>query len=157
MELSADIQEFVLSHGLTLSFVLSCMQLLSWKLSPGIWTGEITDGKNNAFSREYIFFLILFFSVQTAILIWFDKELISLNLLVNQTTLFVLNMLMFAIYVLVDLIVIDFLLYIKVKPGFMKIKGVESNYSLFHHFKYAVRLFIFGGVFCFIASILATR
>ena len=157
MEISPVIQQFLTSYGLVMAGVLCAMQLLSWTMTPNIWVAEITDGKEKGDNKGYAMYLIIFYSIITAFLVYVDGQLLnySINML-SQTSLFVFNLMMVGIYVLIDLIIIDLILYVRIKPGFMQLPGIAPVTDYFHHLKYAVRTFIVGGVFAFVASILAT-
>lgn len=155
MTIDPILQSFIVEKGLVLSAVLSSFYLLSWRLDKSIWIDQFSDNKQRGNLKGYYMFLAIQFAAVLSILIYIDDILVSGNPAFNQITLFVINLLIYGIYVLADLLVWDLLIYSKLQPKFMHLEPFGYNTSVLHHLNYTWRLALFGSVFCFLASVIA--
>lgn len=155
MNISEDILYFVAQYGLILAAMLSAVVLLSWRLDPEIWVYDLTKGAKKGNTKGYRSTLILMIVVLTGFMVHADTQVIDLNPQISQSSLFVLNILMLGMYALVKFFLIDYLIYSKIKPGFMKIDDVPFETNIFFHLRLLVLNMLYGGVFCYLAAIIS--
>lgn len=155
MNISSDLQDFIVEKGLLLSAIFLMMYLLSWRIDKNIWLPELSNGKYKGSSKSYYVYLFLFFGVLVGFLNYCDTQLLSYNSSISQVSLFVINILIYSIYILADLLIIDFLLYSKFQPKFMEIESIGYVTNPWHHLNYALRWLIVGAFFSFIASMIS--
>ena len=152
--ISSAVQAFILSKALILFLVLTSLYFLSWRIKPNMWTYEMSGGKIGKPSLNYIAYLFLFYGTLTGCLVYFDNELSQLELHINQTSVFVINLLILGLYCLLHLFIISYIIYIRLQPAIFDLKSVKNNHNLGFHVKLAFLTFVYGSLFCFIASML---
>lgn len=155
MTISSDLQNFIVEKGLLLAAIYLMMYLLSWRIDKNIWLAELSNGKSKGSTGPYYIYLLLFFGILVGFLNYCDAQLLSYNSSISQVSLFVINILIYSIYILADLLIIDFLLYSKFQPKFMEIEELGFVTSPWHHINYAMRWLIVGAFFCFVASMIS--
>lgn len=155
MQISDELLTFIGEKGLLLSAILSALYLLSWRLDKTMWASELSKGEIKGNSKAYTLYWVVFFAVSFIMLLQFDRQLIELDMRMNQITMLVVNCFIFGFHVLVDILVLDLLLYSKLQPRFMKIEGVDYISSSLFHLDMAWRMMLIGAFFCFLASIIA--
>jgi len=154
IQISNALQEFILIYGLQLFCLFTLLYYLSWTVRPSIWSYEMSGGKIKTDTKGYIMYLIILFSVLTGNLVYIDKLLIETELLINQTTLFVVNLLIYGLYCLLHLFINSYIIYIRLQPRIFILNSVKNNYNFMFHVKVSLLLFIYGAVFCFLASVI---
>ena len=155
MTISADLQAYIVEKGLLLSAIYLMLYMLSWRIDRNIWLLELSNGKYKGSSGSYYLYLVLFFGVLIGYLNYCDTQLLSYNSSISQVSLFVVNILIYGVYLLADLLVVDFLIYSKFQPKFMKLDEVDFVTSPWHHINYSLRWLIVGSFFCFVASMIS--
>ncbi|MEM8858552.1 MAG: hypothetical protein AAGD96_09530 [Chloroflexota bacterium] len=126
--------------GLITSAAFSVIVLLSWRFTPEVWLHDLTDGavESPKTPPSYIVFISIIATLvigSTATAWGFAAE--------NVTTFFqraLMAWLVLVILNLVDLVIIDWLIYIKMYPKFMQVEGIEPLIALWPH----VRGFFIG-------------
>jgi len=156
MNIDPILKQFIIEKGLTVSGLLSAIYLLSWRVDKTIWLAELSDNKHRGNIKGYTLYLFIFFGALLGLLIYIDNILINADVGFNQVTILVVNLLIFGIHVLTDLLLWDLVIYGRIQPKFMQLEPIGIITSLVHHLKYALRLALFGAVFCFIASVIVT-
>jgi len=155
MNISAELQSYIVEKGLLLSAIYIMFYLLSWRIDKNIWLSELSNGKLKENSSAYYIYLVLFFGVLVGFLNYCDTQLLSYNSSFSQVSLFVINIMIYGIYILTDLLVMDFLIYSKLQPKFMKLEEIDFVISPWHHLNYAFRYLIVGAFFSFVASMIS--
>ena len=151
--ISAGLQEHIINYGLMLSSILMIIYFFSFMVDAEIWRFELTGGKEKGNQKGFWVWFIIHFSITFTLMFIASTQLWKQSLDINQTTLFVLNIFIYAMYALVDLLVVDLIIYMRLKPPFMELEGLGINKDLLHHAKGFFIHMIYGSVFAFIVSL----
>ncbi len=155
MEISEELRLYIIEKGLVLAAIYFSLKLLSWRLDKNIWLGELSDGQQKGNQKAYILYMVIFFGSLVAYLNYIDQQLIALNSSFSQFSLFIVNVMIYSIYIFANLLVHDFLIYSRLQPKLMAFETLEFVNSPFHHLKYNIRWMVVGAVFCFLASVIS--
>ncbi len=155
MEISEALRLYIIEKGLILTALFFSLKLLSWRLDKHIWLGELSDGKQKGNQKAYILYLVIFFGSLVAYLNFIDQQLLALNNSFSQFSLFIVNVMVYSIFIFANLLVHDFLIYSRIQPRLMAFDDLDFVTSPFHHLKFNIRWLIVGAVFCFIAAIIS--
>lgn len=157
MNISSELLDFALEKGMVLFSVLTAAYLLSLKANPDIWRLEYKgrpSQKEPRGARAVVF--VVMGCILTAALVLADIELMEIAPEYPQTNLFIVNLMIFTVYNLLDLLVVDFLLHTKLKPDFMEIPDDGGSKEMVNHVGIFFRNYLYAGVLSFTASLLAT-
>lgn len=153
LSISADLQNHIINYGMMLSSILMIVYFFSFKVDAEIWRFELTGGREKGNQKGYWIWFIIHFSITCTLMFIASANLWKQSTEVNQSTLFVLNIFIYAIYALVDLLVVDLIIYMRLKPPFMALEGLGINKDLLHHAKGFFIHMIYGSVFAFLVSL----
>lgn len=154
MNISRELLDFCIEKGFVLFGILTPAYLLTIKANPDIWTAEYggTSAKPPKIARVTTF--IVMGLMMLAVLMIFDLELIEMSENYPQPNVFIANLIIFTVYNALDLMIVDFLLHVKLKPDFMEIPNAPNSKNLMTHFGIFFRNYIYAGVIAFLASVL---
>lgn len=119
--------------GLISSIIFSAIVLLSWRYTPEVWLHDLTDGAVESPRTPPAY--IVFISIIATLLIGSTASAWSFAA-GGPTTFFqrfLIGWFVIAIINLVDLVIIDWLIYIKIYPRFMQVEGVPPLNQLWPH------------------------
>jgi hypothetical protein len=156
MNISTDLLNFCIEKGFVLFGVLTPAYLLTLKANPAIWSGEYGAKTENPPKIARVVTFMVMGLMLLAMLLMFDLELIALADQYPQPNIFIANLIMFTVYRSLDLMIVDFLLHVKLKPDFMEVPGAPDSKNLMTHFGIFFRNYIYAGVIAFVASLIAT-
>lgn len=156
LDISEELKNYILEHAMYLIAILSIIKLISFKIDSSIWAIELSEGKNKGNQKGYKFFNVLFYAIVLIYFMYSDGKLVEHDFRMNQATLWFVNLIIFFVYIVFDLLVVDMIIYAKIQPKFMAIKDVPWQINLIEHAKIAIMMMVFGAVFGFLASILST-
>lgn len=156
LEISEELKNYILENAMYLIAILSLIKLVSFKIDSSIWAIELSEGQTKGNQKGYKIFNVIFYALVLIFFIYADNKLLEYDFRMNQATLWFVNLIIFFVYIVFDLLVIDMIIYTKIQPKFMAIKNVPWQINLIEHAKTAIMVMIFGSVFGFIASILTT-
>lgn len=156
MDVSQDLIDLCSIYGLVLAGALTLVYLFSLKFNPEAWTAEFTNGKKKGDGRGQLYVSIIMALTTLLVFYYADKEILNTFIDAGQPALFLANGIIFIVYNLTDLLLVDYLLQLRIRLEFMDVPGQENQYKMRTHLTIFMRNFVYGGVLAFVASILAT-
>jgi hypothetical protein len=155
------IAEFAFQSGLEIFIVLSVIYLLSYKIDALIWFNEYARNDETETSKKITTKIppaLIFITLGLVLFIMLvlnSLELYALNPEYSQTNVFIIHLLTFSVYNILDVLIIDYLMHTRLKPVFMNIPGTTGQYRLSVHIGIFFRNYIYAGVICFAAAVTA--
>lgn len=135
------------------SFVFTAVILLSWRFTPQVWLAEVTEGKQKPPLKLAIPVTLLILAVILGGMIapaWYlaavHKASFFQRFLAAWVVMLIIN--------IVDLVIIDWLIYIKIYPTWMRIDGVEKLEGMRSHIEGFFSGLLLGVGFAMVAAII---
>ncbi|MEM6500465.1 MAG: hypothetical protein AAF685_01345 [Cyanobacteria bacterium P01_C01_bin.89] len=128
----------IIIGGLITSFIFSVIVLGSWVLAPEAWLSDLTEGriKSPKNRKTYIVFLSVLTTILAGPIItaWWVGSMQDASFYERSLAAW----LVVVILNLVDLIVIDIVIYMWFYPSWMQVEGIEPLHQLWPHTKGAL-------------------
>ncbi|MEM7335009.1 MAG: hypothetical protein AAF490_23230 [Chloroflexota bacterium] len=127
--------QVTLIGGLITSFVFTVIVLLSWRFTPEVWLNDLTEGEVESPRTPPSY--IVFIAILATLFIGSTATVWRLAATGTATFLqrFIVAWLVLVMLNLVDLVVIDWFIYMKLEPKFMQIEGIAPLNTLAPHIR----------------------
>lgn len=133
--------ELAVVWGLVSGTAFTVVVLLSWRITPEVWIGDVTDGEQspetNVVNVVWFVLVTLTFVGGGFVAAWFAAARFDASLL--EAALVAYGAM--AIVNLVDLVVVDIVIYLWMRPAWMVLPGLEMPTDYGMHVRGAVKGF----------------
>ena len=145
----------ILIVSLIASTIFTIVICLTHIFTPDIWLNELTDNKIKAeptFINIGVTALIVAIVVGSSVgmAIWM-KYVYNLDFWLLFVSAYVVQIFISVI----DLVVIDIIIYMWIKPSWMQYEGIEPLYSYWHHTKASLTGLVIGVPFALVSATIA--
>ena len=142
----------VLVWGGWLSLGSLIVAAVSWMIDPKIWGADLNLAKKYQNRTGGIITLVVFFGVQFPIMAYTAATYQQMDAELNFWWAFVIIYLTFQVFNLADLIIFDWLIYLKLKPAFMYPDYFPQTGTFKKHFIDFIKGFYIGIIPCLIGT-----